>query len=157
MCKELVTIRGNHLKSSSVAFPVERKSEFKEKAECFYRNAYRAEMYSHKVYTDTIKTGFFDMYTPLILARMGVEQYLKAYCKDRFNSEPPSEPSECRKLLKRNGIITEAFSNEINAVLRRGNVNAHESYANYPFAIIHDIEMLKECFKYFDSNTKYKK
>ena len=113
----------------------------------FYRNAYRAEMYSHKLYTDLNTEGTYDMYTPLILTRMAVEQYLKYMYEKKISSKAPSKPSECREALEKKGIISKALSNEVWAVLRRGNANTHEGYASYVFANMHCIAVLKMCLK----------
>ena len=113
----------------------------------FYRNAYRAEMYSHKLYTDLNTEGTYDMYTPLILTRMAVEQYLKYMYEKKISSKAPSKPSECREALEKKGIISKALSNEVWAVLRRGNANTHEGYASYVFANRHCIAVLKMCLK----------
>lgn len=150
--KELSEKREQYLKSLHTIFCRENEKNYTGRAKLFYRNAYRAEMYSRKVYTDLNKDGFYDMYTPLILTRMGVEQYLKGMYENIFSKCAPSKPSECRKLLKRAKHISNALSNEIYAALQRGNVNTHEGYASYPFAIIHGIELLKYCLDYFDKN-----
>ena len=87
------------------------------------------------------------MYTPLILTRMAVEQYLKYMYENNISTKIPSKASECREELEKKGIISKAFSNEIWAILRRGNVNTHEGYAGYVFAVMHCIAVLKMCFK----------
>lgn len=113
----------------------------------FYRNAYRAEMYSHKLYTDLDAEGTYDMYTPLILTRMAVEQYLKYMYEKKIASKAPSKASECREALEKKGIISKPLSNEVWAVLKRGNANTHEGYASYVFANMHCIAVLKMCLK----------
>lgn len=152
--KELSEKRGRILKENNFIFNREKEEQYKGRAKLFYRNAYRAEMYSHKIYTDIDKKGFYDMYTPLILTRMGVEQYLKAMYENTFHSQALEKPSSCRKELKKNKIISDVYSNEIFAILQRGNVNTHEGYASYPFAIIHGLAVLKECLQYFNKNNK---
>ena len=150
--KELSEARKTYLKNLNFSFVREDEDKYKGRAKLFYRNAYRAEMYSHKVYTDAIKDEFYDMYTPLILTRMGVEQYLKSMYESKMKVEAPSYASQCRQELEKKKYISKNLSNEIYAVLKRGNVNTHEGYASYPFAIIHGIEILKECLKYFNQN-----
>lgn len=113
----------------------------------FYRNAYRAEMYSHKIYTDLNSDGTYDMYIPLILSRMAVEQYLKYMYEKKFAAKAPSKPSECREKLEKKGVISKAMSNELWAILKRGNANTHEGYASYVFANMHCIAVLKMCFE----------
>ena len=114
----------------------------------FYRNAYRAEMYSHtKFCTDAHPDGTYDMYTPLILTRMGVEQYLKYLYEKNIADTAPSMASETRQALESKGIISKAWSNELWAILRRGNANTHSGAANYVFANMHGIEVLKMCFR----------
>ena len=118
----------------------------------FVRNAYRAEKYARE------NDGFYDMYTPLILERMAIEQYLKALC-DKYKiydevdgkktNHIPSIASKCKTLLEANKIISRSLSNEISAVLHRGNVNTHEGYASYAFAVIHGLDFLKYCSRYF--------
>lgn len=123
----------------------------------FIRNAYRAEMYARE------RDKLNDMYTPLILTRMAVEQYLKAMCKaNKIYGEnhekganqppqvcPPSNAGECRSKLFAKKLITDSLSQEIATVLYRGNVNTHHGYASYAFAVIHGIELLKHCVTYF--------
>lgn len=150
--KELSKARKTYLKSLNFTFVREDEDKYKGRAKLFYRSAYRAEMYSHNVYTDAIKDGFHDMYTPLILTRMGVEQYLKSMYESKMKVDAPSKASTCREELEKKKYISKSLSNEIYAVLKRGNVNTHEGYANYSFAIIHGIEILKECLKYFNRN-----
>ena len=123
----------------------------------FIRNAYRAEKYA--------KQG--DKYTPLILERMAVEQCLKGLCdthnirvkKDiNKHKKPPCPPkyiydipsggAECKDLLLDKNIISKTMANEITAVLQRGNANTHEGYADYVFALIHGLEVLKYCEKF---------
>ena len=121
----------------------------------FIRNAYRAEKYA--------KQG--DKYTPLILERMAIEQCLKGLCDKhnirvkenvnknknqppRFVEVIPSSPSECNILLAKKKVISKFMENEYSIVLRRGNANTHEGYADYMFALIHGLEVLKYCEKF---------
>ena len=136
-----------YLSSSDRIFTQAEEKHHKGRKMLFYRNAYRAEMYSHKLYTDLSSEGTYDMYTPLILTRMAVEQYLKYMYEKKISSKAPSKPSECREALEKKGIISKALSNEVWAVLRRGNANTHEGYASYVFANMHCIAVLKMCLK----------
>jgi hypothetical protein len=78
---------------------------------------------------------------------MAVEQYLKhLYEINRLSDETPTS-SECRQALLKNNIISRAASNELWAVLRRGNANTHEGYAGYVFANMHCIAVLKMCLE----------
>ena len=136
-----------YLSSSKRFFSASGERNYKGRKMLFYRNAYRAEMYSHKLYTDLNTDGVYDMYTPLILTRMAVEQYLKYMYENKISSQAPSKPSECREALESKGVISRALSNELWAVLKRGNANTHEGYASYVFANMHCIEVLKMCLK----------
>lgn len=136
-----------YLSSTERFFNGADEKQYKGRKMLFYRNAYRAEMYSHKLYTDLNSDGTYDMYTPLILTRMAVEQYLKYMYEKEIASKAPSKASECREALEKKGIISKALSNEVWAVLRRGNANTHEGYASYVFANMHCIAVLKMCLK----------
>lgn len=136
-----------YLANSKRFFSPEGEQKYRGRKMLFYRNAYRAEMYSHKLYTDLKSEGVYDMYTPLILTRMAVEQYLKYMYEKKISSQAPSKPSECREALESGGFISRALSNELWAVLKRGNANTHEGYASYVFANMHCIEVLKMCLK----------
>ena len=125
----------------------DEERKYNGRIKLFYRNAYRAEMYSHKLYTDINSKGTYDMYTPLILSRMAVEQYLKYMYELKISREAPSKPSECREELEKKKIISMAFSNEIWAMLKRGNANTHDGFAGYVFANMHCIAVLKKCWK----------
>lgn len=136
-----------YLSSTERFFSGDEERNYSGRKMLFYRNAYRAEMYSHKLYVDLNAKGTYDMYTPLILTRMAVEQYLKyLYELNRISPETPSS-SECRQALLKNHLITRANSNELWAVLRRGNANTHEGYASYVFANMHCIAVLKMCLE----------
>lgn len=131
----------------------------KGRVELFYRNASLAEYYAH-----TKDKGWGDMYTPLILARMAVEQYVEQMCEDNkidankvkevLNKKKDDDKymptlSDYRRVLEKLNHISRIWSNEIFAVVNRGNTNAHHGKSGYPFAVIHSLEVLKECFKYF--------
>ncbi len=137
------------------------------RAECFYRNAKRAEMY----YKPQPRGGKFvyDMYTSLILSRMAVEQYIKDVYERRIGPVFREEEDETgrkkrrdlgfdeiRKALEAEGAISGAFSNEIKAVQARGNITAHASYASYAMAAVHNLDVLKECLKYFEEIGRIK-
>lgn len=136
-----------YLVSQQRYFSKEKEKLFSGRKMMFYRNAYRAEMYSHKLFTEIDREGQYDMYTPLILSRMAVEQYLKFSYEKHFGEPAPATPSECREKLWKGKFLTSAFSNEIHAVLKRGNANTHEGYASYVFANMHCIQVLKKCFE----------
>lgn len=136
-----------YLSSTKRFFSASGEQSYRGRKMLFYRNAYRAEMYSHKLYTDLNSEGMYDMYTPLILTRMAVEQYLKYMYEKKISSQAPSKPSECREALENMGVISRALSNELWAVIKRGNANTHEGYASYVFANMHCIEVLKMCLK----------
>ena len=151
-----------YLNKSPIFFNREDETIYAKKKDMrgmmFIRNAYRAEKYAREI------DGCNDMYTPLILERMAVEQYLKALCEKHKIYEtvqnkktkktekicPPKFASTCRTSLAAKKIISSSISNEIYAVLQRGNVNTHEGYASYAFAVIHGLELLKYCLKYFE-------
>ena len=163
--RELRIVEGNsifsevnrsYLNTPQTFFDRNDESVFKQQRNpygmMFIRNAYRAEKYARE------NDGFYDMYTPLILERMAIEQYLKSLC-DKYKiydevdgkktNSIPSIPSRCKTLLEANKIISRSMANEISAVLHRGNVNTHEGYASYAFAVIHGLDLLKYCSKYF--------
>lgn len=149
-------INRSYLNTPQTFFDRNDESVFKQQRNpygmMFIRNAYRAEKYARE------NDGFYDMYTPLILERMAIEQYLKSLC-DKYKiydevdgkktNTIPSKPSRCKTLLESNKIISRSMANEISAVLHRGNVNTHEGYASYAFAVIHGLDLLKYCSKYF--------
>lgn len=112
----------------------------------FYRNAYFAERYSHKTYTDAEPDGVYDMYTPLILSRMAVEQYLKYIYGKNIGGNYPDTSAAARKILEEKGIITPVFCNELHTVMSRGNDNTHYGFANYAFTVIHANAVVKRCF-----------
>lgn len=143
----------------------------KGKVELFYRNASLAEYYAH-----TKDKGWGDMYTPLILARQAVEQYVDQLCddnnidlnvandvlkkmhEDRQKKNPKLPDYRPKKylvtsdkitVLREKRCISQTWSKEIFAVVDRGNANTHQGKSGYPFAVIHSLEVLKECFKYF--------
>ena len=142
----------NYLDSADRFFSAAEERKYKGRKMLFYRNAYRAEKYSHKLYSDPHGEGTCDMYTPLILSRMAVEQYLKYMYELKFSMDAPSKPSECREKLEAQKCISRSLSNELWAVLKRGNANTHEGYAGYVFANMHCIAVLKMCFEELQSH-----
>lgn len=150
----------NYLNNSN-AFPWgDETLKGRERAELFYRNAKRAEKYYKMI------DGCYDMYTSLILSRMAVEQYIKYLHEKNIGSivkvvtNPITEKQqlkplsfdEIRKVLEAGHIITGVESNEIYAVQKRGNLNAHSGYANYVMSAIHNIDVLKMCLNYFKTH-----
>lgn len=135
-----------YIRSSERAFPCDNQNRYEGRKRLFYRNAYRAEMYSHRFYTDLNPEGMYDMYTPLILTRMATEQYLKYMYEKHIGEEAPATPAECRIALRENGIISRYFARELWAALERGNANTHQGEANYAFTNLHGIKLLKKCF-----------
>ena len=136
----------NYLQSNERFFKPEEKNSFTGMKKLFFRNAYRAEMYSHKVCTTVEPDGTYDMYTPLILSRMAVEQYLKWLYAQKISTTFPERISDCKKELEEKRFLSRSLSNEIGAVLRRGNANAHDGDAGYIFSVRHCIAVLKLCF-----------
>ena len=118
----------------------------------FIRNAKRAEQYSHH----PIK----DMYTPLILSRMAIEQCIKLLHEEKIGPIPKVEKinsfgkkreeemsvADITKVLTQNKIISSYFSEELSAVRRRGNANTHYGEADYPFAVIHGLHVLNKLY-----------
>ena len=141
-----------YLSSHDRFFRAEDEHKYSGRKKLFYRNAYRAEMYSHKLYTDLNSEGQYDMYTPLILSRMAVEQYLKYTYEKHFGTPALEKPAECRDALQDASVISWCLSNEIRALLKRGNLNTHDGYASYVFANMHCIEVLKTCMNELQSN-----
>lgn len=135
-----------YIRSSERAFPYDNQNAYEGRKKLFYRNAYRAEMYSHRFYTDLNPEGMYDMYTPLILTRMATEQYLKYMYEKHIGGEAPPTPAECRIALRENGIISRYFARELWAALERGNANTHQGESNYAFTNLHGIKLLKKCF-----------
>lgn len=133
-------------------FKREDRDKLSGKLFLLHRNAWRAEMYTHRIYTDTNRDeGFGDMYTPLILTRMAMEQYVKFCCeKHNLYDEKMNEGSEFNlkvaiDRLKKNNVIDNAFKNELSLVRIRGNANTHNAEATWLFANLHGIDLLKEC------------
>lgn len=116
----------------------------------FYRNAYRVDLYSRKIVSPFDGKPYYDMYTPLVLTRMAIEQFAKWLYESRFGADNGLGLSDTIKTLENKKVINKVLSNELLSVVKRGNVNAHDSYANHPFAIIHGIEILKVCFNLFN-------
>ena len=102
----------------------------------FYSSANRAEIPFHEDW---------DLSTTLILTRMALEQYLKYTYENFFKQDAPDSPSQCLNELKIKGAVTETYFTEFKTLLLRGNTNAHDSSSSYAFAVVHGLEMLKEC------------
>ena len=136
-----------YIASEKREFPYSKENAYTGRKKLFYRNAYRAEMYSHRFYTDLNPEGMYDMYTPLILTRMAAEQYLKALYEKTMGKEAPPTPAECRIELRESKIISRYYARELWAVLERGNANTHQGESNYAFANLHGINVLAHCFK----------
>lgn len=136
-----------YIASTERAFPYNKESGYTGRKRLFYRNAYRAEMYSHRFYTDLNPEGMYDMYTPLILTRMATEQYLKELYEKSTGKDAPNTPAECRIELREGKVITRYYARELWAVLERGNINTHQGESNYAFANLHGIKVLTHCFK----------
>ena len=135
-----------YIRSPERTFPYDKQGIYEGRKRLFYRNAYRAEMYSHRFYTDLNPEGMYDMYTPLVLTRMATEQYLKYMYEKHIGGEAPPTPAECRIALRENGIISRYYARELWAALERGNANTHQGESNYAFANLHGIRLLKKCF-----------
>ena len=135
-----------YFRSSQIFFSRDNLDKYRGKGrvESFYRNASFADLYAHKGSKE-----FCDLYTPLILSRMAVEQYLNQMYEDKIGQNIPDKLSDCLKELREKGYIHPSLSQEIYAVIFRGNMNTHKGWASYPFSVIHSLEVLKECFKYF--------
>lgn len=146
-CQELANRAIKFLEDASF-FDRSKVDWYKGRAKLFYRNAYRVEKYAKKQ-----EDGTYDMYVPLILTRMAIEQYIKAYYEEKIGDSNDKTPAVCRQELLNMNYITKTMSNEFYALLRRGNLNTHEGHASYPFATIHGIEVLRDCMKYFDSKN----
>lgn len=145
-CQALGDISRNFLQNAN-HFDRSKMDTLEGRAKLFLRNAYRVERYSKRQ-----EDGTYDMYVPLILSRMALEQYLKANYEDKIGGDATSlTPSFCRQELLKANLISKAFANEVLIVLQRGNLNTHEGHATYPFATIHGIEVLRECAKYFEN------
>ena len=153
-----------YFRSNQIFFSRDNLDKYKGKGriEFFYRNASFADLYAHKG-----SKGFCDLYTPLILSRMAVEQYVEQLCEDNKIDKKVVKENYLKKhqeeLRGKPGIsnyvatlsdlnyISNGWSQEIYAVIFRGNMNTHKGWASYPFAVIHSLEVLKECFKYFEA------
>ena len=137
----------DYIASPKRVFPYNKEAGYTGRKKLFYRNAYRAEMYSHRFYTDLNPEGMYDMYTPLILTRMALEQYLKYLYEKSMGKEAPPTPAECRIELREANLISRYYARELWAVLERGNANTHQGESSYAFANLHGIRVLKRCFE----------
>lgn len=127
----------------------------------FLKNALRAERYAHTTYFKRPNASLitslddlsneYDVYTPLILSRMAVEQFLKHKYTTCINQRAklPSV-STCRFELEKLGFISKTFSNEIYTVIKRGNDSAHLGLHNFVFAIMQGLNVLKQCWIEWD-------
>lgn len=172
MSPELTQIRSNYFRDPHFFFSRDdEKQHSGNRADAFFRSAYRAEIYAHQTFTlnlhnsgleatvtYTLKTGktitlkaigMYDMFTPLILSRMAVEQYLKALYEKELKKPAEGTVSKIRETLLNRHILPKGLSNEIYSVIKRGNTNTHSGEATYNFGIMHGIEVLKKCSELF--------
>ena len=148
----------SYLDSKERTFSRSEEKQFNGRKMIFYRNAYRAEAYSHNG-TMLDPEGGADMYTPLILMRMATEQYVKFMYEKRIGKLPPyNDPLKKGSIpsltiaLATHGIISKMFAEEILAVNGRGNLNTHYGYPGYVISNRHGIAVIKKCFEDLKKN-----
>ena len=147
-----------YLADNERTFSRSEEKQFKGRKMIFYRNAYRAEAYSHNG-TMLDPEGGADMYTPLILMRMATEQYIKYMYEKHLGKLPPyNDPLKKGSIpslttaLATHGIISKMFAHEILAVNGRGNLNTHYGYPGYVISNRHGIDVIKKCFEDLKKN-----
>lgn len=142
-----------YLTSSDRFFNREECEKHSGKKRSFYRNAYRAEMYNHRIFSDADRDGWCDMYTPIILTRMAMEQYIKLLCSkynlydEKFNEESKFNLQVAIDKIYKANLIDKAMNNEMHCIRKRGNANTHSAEPAFLFANIHGIGLLVECYK----------
>ena len=152
--KELQRFAYNYLNSKTPYFNREDRNKYEGFAEGFYRNAYRVERYSHELKTNYENEGFIDLYTPLILTRMAIEQFCKLVCDKKLRKISKDDKITFGNLLsdlKKAKIFSEHIDAELYAIKERGNFNTHSSDPNYSFAVIHGLGFIKNCLKEIDN------
>ena len=143
----------HYLRSENRFFKKEESEKHTGRGLAFYRNAYRAEMYNHRMYSDADRDGWCDMYTPVILTRMAMEQYVKLLCyknslyDQKFNEGNTFNLKVAINKVYEANLIDKAMKNEMDCVRLRGNSNTHHAEPAFLFSNIHGIGLLIECYK----------